>query len=64
MVVYLVSLRERVDGRVTNTIILNCHFFLPYRMACRILVPRPGIEPAPSTVKAWSPDHWTAREFP
>ena len=33
-------------------------------MACGILVPRPGIEPGPSAVKAWSPNHWTARELP
>ena len=31
---------------------------------CRILVPQPGIEPTPLAVKAWSPNHWTAREFP
>ena len=30
----------------------------------RILVPRPGIEPQPLAVKARSPNHWTAREFP
>ena len=33
-------------------------------MACAILVPQPGIEPAPLVVKAQSPNHWTAREFP
>ena len=33
-------------------------------MACGILVPQPGIEPAPSAVKAQSPHHWTARDFP
>ena len=32
--------------------------------ACGILVPWPGTEPGPSAVKAPSPDHWTAREFP
>ena len=32
-------------------------------MACGILV-KPGIEPGPSAVKALSPNHWTAREFP
>ena len=32
--------------------------------ACGILVPRPGIEPRPSAVKAHSINHWTAREFP
>ena len=31
--------------------------FGPRRTACRILVPRPGIEPRPAAVKAWSPNH-------
>ena len=39
-------------------------FFLPHCMACRILVPWSGIEPGPSAVKVWSPNHWTTREFP
>ena len=26
--------------------------------------PQPGIEPRPLAVKAWSPNHWTTREFP
>ena len=34
------------------------------RTACGILVPRPGIEPVPPVVEAWSPNHWTAREVP
>ena len=29
-----------------------------------ILVPQPGIEPGPSAVKVWCPNHWTAKEFP
>ena len=29
-----------------------------------IFVPRPGIEPGPSAVTAWSPNHWIARNFP
>ena len=29
-----------------------------------ILIPRPGIEPVPPAVEMWSPNHWTAREFP
>ena len=33
-------------------------------MACRILVPQPGIEPVPPAVEAQSPNHWAAREFP
>ena len=32
-------------------------------MACRILVPQPGIEPMPPAVEAQSPNCWTAREF-
>ena len=33
-------------------------------MACRILVPQPGIEPMPSAVEARNLNHWTAREVP
>ena len=32
-------------------------------MTCGVLVPQPGIEPEPSAVRAWSPNHRTAREF-
>ena len=39
-------------------------FFRLCRAACRILVPRPGIEPSPSAVKVPCHNHWTAREFP
>ena len=28
------------------------------------LVPQPGIEPMSPAAKAWSPNHWMAREFP
>ena len=38
--------------------------FWPYHTACGILVPQPGIEPAPPAVEAQSPNHWTAREVP
>ena len=31
--------------------------------ACGILVLRPGIEPVPSAMEAWSHKHWTASEF-
>ena len=33
-------------------------------MACGILVPRPGIEPATPALEARSPNLWTAREVP
>jgi len=32
-----------------------------HHAVCGILVPWPGIEPVPILVKAWSPNHWTAR---
>ena len=38
--------------------------FWPHRMACRILVPQPGIEPMPPAVEVRSPNHRTTREFP
>ena len=38
--------------------------FLLYHTACGILTPQPGIEPGPQAVKAQSPNHWTAKEFP
>ena len=34
------------------------------RMGCGIFVSQPGIKLEPSAVKAQSPNHWTAREFP
>ena len=40
-------------------------FFEPCPLACRVLVPQPGIESKPGVaVKVKSPNHWIAREFP
>ena len=39
-------------------------FFWPSATACGTLVPRPGIEPAPPALEAWSLKHWTARDVP
>ena len=36
--------------------------FIFWHTACGILVPRPGIEPAPPALEAWSLNHWTSRE--
>jgi len=33
-------------------------------MACGILVPQPGMKPAPPAVEAWSLKNWTARKVP
>ena len=43
--------------------VLFC-FVFPCCAAFGILVPWPGTELTPSAVKARSPNHWTAREFP
>ena len=39
-------------------------FFWLHSTRCGILVRLTRIEPVPSAVKARSPKHWTAREFP
>ena len=33
-------------------------------LACKILVPLPGMEPRPPAVRVHSPNHWIVREFP
>ena len=44
------------------TIIINT-VIMATQEAYGILVPPPGIEPIHLTLKAWSPNHWPAREF-
>ena len=43
-------------------------FLFIYAFGCtvafRVLVPRPGIEPASAAVEPWSPNHWATRGFP
>ena len=39
-------------------------FFWPYHGAYGILVPQPGIDPAPPAVNARNLSYWTAREIP
>ena len=38
--------------------------FQLHQSACRIVVPQPGIEPAPPTVEVWSLNHGTTCEVP
>ena len=66
------------ESKTLITIIVNDHnssvvvsffpsppvFFLPCHVACRILVPPPGMEPLPLAVEAWGLNHCTAKEFP
>ena len=37
-------------------------FFWPCCTTCGILVPRPGLEPAPLILEAQNLNHWTTRE--
>ena len=41
-----------------------CVYLRPHNVVCGISVSWPGLKPGPLAVKAWSPDYWTAREFP
>ena len=43
-------------------LLLFCVCVWLHHVGCRILVPRPGIEPGTPVVEAWSPKHWTTRE--
>ena len=42
---------------------VEAFFFLPYRVACGILIPGPGIQPRSPAVKAQSHTQWITREF-
>ena len=46
-----------------DDILLSFHFW-PHFTTCRIVVPWPGIEPAPPAVEAQHTNHWMTREFP
>ena len=39
-------------------------FFWLYHMACRILVPWPGIKPLSPSLAVWSLNHWTTSKVP
>ena len=54
---------EPFTGSPAYFIYLFLFYFFDW-VACRILVPWPGVEPMPPAVEAWLPDHWTAREVP
>ena len=32
--------------------------------ACRIIVLQPGVEPGPSAMEVWTPNHWITKGFP
>ena len=47
-----------------NHIVVFVFNFWPCHATCGILVPWPGIEPAPPALEARGHNHWTAREVP
>ena len=49
---------------IYTTFSSSSSFFWLHHTTCRILVPRPRIEPGLPTVEAWSLNHWSTREFP
>ena len=49
-------------GLLKGSQVLDFFFFLVTRMACGILVPQPGIEPAFPVLEAQSHSQWTAGE--
>ena len=52
------------DSTVVSLFFSFFFFLWPCHVEGGILAPRPGIEPVPPAVEAWSPNHWTAREVP
>ena len=45
-------------------LLLFIYFFWPCCPGCGILITRPGIEPQPLAVEAWSLTHWASRGVP
>ena len=46
---------------MTNTFI---NVYVPCPVARGILISQTGIEPRPTAVEAWNPNHWTTSKFP
>lgn len=47
----------------THTIYMHLFIYWPY-MVCGILVPEPGIQPAPPALEGQGLSHWTTKEVP
>ena len=60
--------REGADPSLGSSTLLQFYISIfwgrPHHVACRILVPQPGIEPMPPAVEVWCLSHWTVREVP
>ena len=61
---------EKISDKELRSRILNLlsylfiYTFWQHSLACRVLVPWPGIEPSSWAVSTHSPNHWTTKEFP
>ena len=55
---------ERSGYLSQNLTVFSFVWFWLYYVACGILVPKPGMEPAPFAAKTQSLNHWTTREVP
>ena len=53
---------HRCPSQEINIFFLNLILFWPHHMACRILVPQPGIESKPPPVEVQRLNPWTSRE--
>ena len=61
----LVAQGENTNSEILIFVSVSLFFFFFFgHMACRVLIPQPGIEPVSPVVEVWSLNHWTAREFP
>ena len=61
-----ISYNITLKGHLPPLYILKIHLFTfrLHLIACGILVPQSGTEPAPPAPEAWNLSHWTAREAP
>ena len=55
-IIFSRTVSPRRESRLILFVFWSC------RAACGILVPRPGIEPAPPALEAQSLNHWTTKE--
>ena len=55
------DMRKAAGHCVLMAAILFIYLFWLHSMPCKTSAPQPGIKPRP--VEAWSPNHWTSREF-
>ena len=58
------NLEPSPQSHFTNSSFFVTGVFQPHHQACGILVPWPGMEPAPPALELQSLNHWPTREVP